>query len=365
MLSIFLSNVSVFGFVSILGSAAFAQSPEGIKIYSPNANPNNPIMISNSAGQAPVVTPPQSSLPRSELDQVPPMSEEEAKAMLEIMSTVSRANQEESIIDDPLAGLSPEQRAFIEAMQAVVPMSPEQIEMFKKRYYDAQIATNKGVVADPAPVSRSIDLSLVPGEDLPVVRMSPGNVATLTFSDKNGNPWPILSVTTGDSSSFGAQTAGEQGNTNILVVNPLKNWAYSNMVVTLVDYPVPILMTLDSRQNSVVDFRLDVRIGETGPNTDMRIVENFSLPPTGDSTMISFLDGVPPMGAEKMRSSHKGVEVWTYNDNMYVRTKTSMMSPAYFGKTSNVSGVNVFVLQESPVLLVSDNGNLVSVTVNK
>lgn len=358
-------TASLVAILVAIGGQSVAQNSAQIEIYSPNANPNNPIVISNSGGQSNPVTPPASTLPVSNLNSIPPMSEEEARAMLEIMATVNRANQEERIADDPLSGLSPEQRAFVQAMQAVIPMTPDQIELFKQRYYDSQIATNSGVAADPAPVSRSIDLSLVPGEDLPVVRMAPGNVTTLTFSDKNGNPWPILSVTSGDSSSFAAQTAGEQGNTNILVINPLKNWAYSNMVVTLVDYPVPVLLTLDSRQNSVVDFRLDVRISESGPNTDLRIVENFSLPPTGDSTMLSFLDGVPPRGAEKLRTSHSGVEVWKYEDNMYVRSKTQILSPAYFAKTSNVSGVNVFVLQESPVLLVSDNGNVQSVMVNR
>jgi intracellular multiplication protein IcmK len=363
---------STVALVALISSASFAiaQQTDSIEIYSPNSDPNKPIKIEQSGNplgtemsSSDAVNPPESSLPKSDLDSIPPMSEEEAKAMLEILKQVNEEKNAEQIEQDPLAGLNPEQRAFMEAMQSVIPMTPDQIELFKKRYYDSQVAKNRNVNGDISPISRSIDLSLVPGEDLPVVRMSPGNVTTITFSDRNGNPWPVLSVTSGDGSSFSAETAGQEGDTNILVVNPLKNWASSNMVVTLVGHPVPILMTLDSRENSVVDYRLDVRIDKRGPNSDDTIIEDYQLPSTNDSTMLSFLDGVPPESAEKMETSHSSVSAWVYNDEMYIRTNGKILSPAYTSKSSNVSGVSIFVLQQSPVIILSKDGVMQNVTI--
>lgn len=362
MFKVINSTVATIAFLAT-ASIAFAQDNEQIKIYSPNANPENPILIENNSQEAQV--PPNSQLPKSNLDSVKPLSEDEARVMLEILKEVNDQSNQEKIEDDPLSGLNDEQRAFMQAMQGIIPMTPEQIELFKKKYSEARRAENRNINGEIAPISRSIDLSLVPGEDLPVVRMSPGTVTTITFSDRNGKPWPVLSVTTGDSSSFEASTAGEQGVSNILVVNPTTNWAASNMVVTLVGHPVPIVMTLDSRENTVVDYRLDVRIDKRGPNSDNTVIQDYSLPATNDSTMMAFLDGVPPKSAERMETSHSSVEAWLYNDQMYVRTSGSILSPAYTAKSSNVSGVSVFTLQQSPVIILSKDGLMQNVTIKE
>ena len=126
------------------------------------------------------------------------ISQDEAEAMLEVMKLLDETNKNIEAVDDPLSGLSPDQRAMIEAMQEIIPMTPEQIKMFKNKYYNSQKASNQNPYPDAAPVSRSVDLSLTPGEALPVIRMRAGNVSTITFSDQLGNPWPILSVTSGD-----------------------------------------------------------------------------------------------------------------------------------------------------------------------
>ena len=347
-----LASVAVWAALSGAAVAEGHTSGE-IKIYSPNSNPEVPISIQSPA------------IPKSALSDVPTMSPEEAEAMMEIMKVIEESNKTIEAVDDPLAGLSPDQRAFIESMQEIIPMTPEQIRMFKKKYYNSQIETNKNPYPDAAPVSRSIDLTLTPGEALPVIRMRVGNVATITFSDQLGNAWPILSVTTGDMQSFSAQPAGKQGETNILVVSPMKDWGHSNMVVTLKGHPVPILLTLDSREQGVVDFRTDIRLAATNPDHYAEIASSYNVAaPSGDATMIAFLDGVPPMGSEKLKTSHKGVQAYLYNDKLHVRTRASILSPAYTAKSTSVSGLNVFIMEQSPVILVSDNGVLQTVTVN-
>ncbi len=361
---------------SILAFAAMApanfgaaQSNNSIQIYSEEANPNKPITIHqeqvhstyrDTASHAQIVE----QTPVSTLNGAEELSPEDIAAMERVFKIVEDANTIQEIDrDDPLSGMSPDQRAFMEAMLSINPMTPEQIRMFREHLDASKRASREPLRPDAQRSSRSIDLTLKPGEETPTVRMEAGKVATLTFSDMNGNPWPILSVTTGDDTAFAAQTAGEQGESNILIINPKLDYTSSNMVVTLVDNPVPVIMTLDARDQVTVDYRTDIRIDGKGPNSDYAITDMYNLPPTGDSTMIAFLDGIPPKGAEKRKVSAGGVEAWVFEDQLYIRTKGQVFSPAFTAKSTNVSGVSVFALPQTPVVLISQDGTLNTVSV--
>lgn len=347
-------------------SMAAASAQDRIEIYSPNSDPNNPIRIApryDSRAALQVDTP---ALPMQEsaLAGTKELSREDAEMMLQLMKVVEETNTIEEInADDPLSGMSPDQRAFIEAMRGIMPMTPEQIRLFKKRYDESQGATRAPVRPDASRVTRSLDLTLRPGEETPVIRMQAGEVSTLTFSDRNGNPWPILSVTAGDAAAFNAQTAGPDGSSNILVVHTQDLFASSNMVVTLVDNPVPVILSLDARDQRVVDYRIDARIDGVGPNSNYAITDSDSLPSTGDKTMIAFLDGIPPKGATRRVTSNGSVDAWMYDGKLYVRTKASLLSPAYVSKSSNVSGVSVYTLSETPVVIIQSGGRMDTVTI--
>jgi len=252
---------------------------------------------------------------------------------------------------------------FQRALEQAVPITPDQITVYRTQVEEAQRAT-VAPLSPGKPVSRSIRLSLKPGEVSPTLRTQPGTVSTLTFSDVTGQPWPVLSVVTGNPSAYVAQSAGEPGQTNIIVVSAIQPHVPSNLVVTLVGYPVPVTITLDQGYPEV-DYRLDAQITTRGPNAQMDMVGVASLAPTDDSNMMAFLDGVPPEAARKFRTTSSDVEAWEYGDMLYIRTPGDLLSPAYIRKASNVSGVNVFVLNDAPVLLVSRDGMMTSVMINR
>ena len=252
---------------------------------------------------------------------------------------------------------------FQQALEAAVPYSPEQIELYRRQMDAASQATV--VPLNPGkPVSRSIRLNLTPGEATPVLRVEPGQVSTLTFSDITGKPWPVLSVVTGNPTAYVAQSAGEPGVSNIIVLSAVMAHIPSNLVVTLVDYPVPVTMSL-AQGAAEVDFRVDVQLTARGPNAEMDMVGQSSLAPTDDSSMLAFLDGVPPSEARRMRTTSGDVEAWAYGDKVYVRTAGEVISPAYIGRAANVSGVNIFVIHEAPVVLLSRNGQMASVGIER
>jgi intracellular multiplication protein IcmK len=110
---------------------------------------------------------------------------------------------------------------------------------------------------------------------------------------------------------------------------------------------------------------------QRGPNASLDEIYSDTLPPTSDSTMLGFLDGVPPGDAVKLKTSNGEVQAWRYNDMLYIRSDKSLLSPAYVSKQSNASRVNLYVLNEAPVLVMSNSdrnaggGRLESVTIKR
>ena len=130
--------------------------------------------------------------------------------------------------------------ALEQALQAVRPMTPEQIRKFRTIMEEQRKAQSLPVTPS-MPINRSIDVALKPGESSPVLHVQAGKATSLTFSDITGRPWPVLAVTVGNNLAAKAESAGKPGDTNIVVISPLQQQFESNMIVTLVNNPVPVL----------------------------------------------------------------------------------------------------------------------------
>ncbi len=70
-------------------------------------------------------------------------------------------------------------------------------------------------------------------------------------------------------------------------------------------------------------------------------------------------------GARRMKTTSPDVEAWRFEDLLYVRTRGDILSPAYTSRSSNVSGVNVFTLVDSPVVIVSAGGRAAHVRISR
>lgn len=263
----------------------------------------------------------------------------------------------------PAPGRTPEDEAFESAVKQLVPLSPDQIREFRKRQDDARRAQSLPL-APVRPITRTISLTLKPGEPTPVIRVAAQRVTTLTFVDVTGKPWPVLSVATGDPQTLEAKSAGPQNETNIITLSPIRYQGATNVAVTLTKYPVPIVMTVTTGE-SEVDYRVDIRVGARGPNAIADVLGAGGLAPTNDATLIGFIDGVPPRGAERVQTSSREVEAWMFDKMMYVRTNLELLSPAYLQKSSGNAGVNVYQLVEAPVLILSRDGQMASVTTRR
>jgi intracellular multiplication protein IcmK len=260
------------------------------------------------------------------------------------------------------------EKAFKEALKQLYPLTPDQQRTVRDKGDKNDRALGQPLLP-VSPVSRSVRVSLKPGDMPPVVQTSPGWISTLTFADVTGQPWPVLSVTNGNSDAYDVKNSGPAGSSNIVTISSKQAYVPSNIAVTLAGARVPVMITLNPSTNGKVDFRVDAQIDQRGPNSSYDVVTSDALPPTGDSVMLGFLDGVPPDSATKLKTSDGRTQAWRYNDMMYIRTTNILLSPAYISKQSNVVGVNVYVLNEVPVLMMSgsgqDAGRMDSVTIQR
>lgn len=217
------------------------------------------------------------------------------------------------------------------------------------------------------PVIRTLNLTLSPGETPPPIHMSYGNGTSITFSDIAGNPWYIR-MADADKASYGVVYSGTDSDTksNIVTLTPKKEFSQGrNMTVFLDHLPVPVIFQLDTGIAQKVDYRVDVSIRHRGPLTKEAVVETGIAPPQ-DKVLQSFVDGLTPDHAIKLKTSNQNVEAWRIGKTMYIRSPMLLRGPRYTKRTqSNIDGVVVYEVQYTPDIMMADNGELIPVRVGR
>lgn len=217
------------------------------------------------------------------------------------------------------------------------------------------------------PVIRTINLTLSPGETPPPIHLSYGNGTSITFSDIAGNPWYVR-MADSDKMSYSTVYASGDSDTksNIVTLTPKKEFSQGrNLTVFLDHLPVPVIFQLDTGISPKVDYRVDVSIRHRGPLTKEATVETGIAPPQ-DKVLQSFVDGLTPDHAVKLKTSNQNVEAWRIGKTMYVRSPMPLRGPRYTKRSqSNIDGVIVYEVQYTPDIMMSDNGELIPVRVGK
>lgn len=248
-----------------------------------------------------------------------------------------------------------------QALRDALPVTQAEVRRLKARLDALERASAAPVGFTPKPVSSSISITQSPGETPPLVRLAVGNVSSVVFTDITGAPWPVVYAVPGDRAKF--QVTIPTANSPAIEINQLAAYPSGDVNVTLKGDPIPVTLTLISGQREV-DTRLDVRILKRGPNAAAQIIKQ-PIPETADKTITDFLDGVAPHGAQDMKTSLAGVQAWRLKGNVYLRTKLALLSPAWTNSVASADGTNAYEIADTPVVLVSDNGTPVSVSVQQ
>lgn len=250
-----------------------------------------------------------------------------------------------------------DQQIFNQALKEIMPMTPEQIRKLLDTFKESRRASETPIT-DPVPKVEVETVSLDPTQVPPVIKTSPGRVSTLIILDSTGAPWPIQDVSWAGKFEV---TPPEEGG-HVVRITPQSAHNVGNISIRLVDLITPITFTLQTGLDEVY-YRFDARIPKMGPLAKAPLIENGGLKSVvgGDDNLVQILDGTPPMNSEKLKI--EGTDgrsgVWRLAGRIYLRTPLTLLSPAWSSSVTSADGMNVYVLNDTPVILLSDEGRVV------
>ena len=259
----------------------------------------------------------------------------------------------------PVAKKSQEAQAlFEESLRQMMPLNEEQIHEYRERSDQRERAL---LPVSPALNSRTARVSLEPGSS-PVKVFTTSNVATsLVIHDSTGQPWPITSVTNGGPSFFQVLRP-DLPDGNLLNVMPTQAYGTSTIVVTLEKQDIPLVIRLESDSVRSPKRKADAlvlfQISAHGPRAKAPVIE--TIKETVDSTLLAFLDRVPPNEAVRVRLEPKmeKVSVWKVNNIHYIRTSHTLMWPAWTASVHGAGNVKCYEVPVTSRIMISNNGKI-------
>ena len=250
------------------------------------------------------------------------------------------------------------QALFEESLRQMMPLDQGQIQEYRERSDQRERAL---LPVSPDLRTRTVRVTLEPGRS-PVPVFTTANIATsLVFHDSTGQPWPITSVTNGGPSHFQVLRP-ELPDGNLLNVMPTQGYATSSIVVTLENRDIPLVIRLESDSVRAPERKADAlvlfQLAHHGPKAALPIIKD--LKETADSTMLAFLDRVPPDEAVRVRMepSSDAVSAWKYNGKHYIRTIHTLMWPAWTAVVNGAGNTKCYEVPVTSRVMLSKNGQL-------
>lgn len=249
-------------------------------------------------------------------------------------------------------------QAFTDTTDNLLPLTPDQIRTLHTLFSRTQRAVAEHAGIPPRPTSTSKIVNLSPGATPPIIRLSAGYVTSLVFLDASGAPWPIGAYDLGDPRSYNIQWDKKS---NMLLVQAITEYKTGNLAILLQGLNTPIMLTLIPGQRSV-DYRVDLRVPGLGPNAAPTVTPEI-LPGAANPILLDVLNGIPPQGSRALQIVGRDCQVWIVNGKMYVRTRMTILSPGWISTLSSADGMHAYEMQPTPVLLASENGKMVKLTI--
>jgi intracellular multiplication protein IcmK len=261
----------------------------------------------------------------------------------------------EELTDEEL-GEQIRQQAFKQVTGSMLPLKPKEIRKVLEMYDETKQAVETPIYPNPEPRSSFQTISLQPGTKPFVIKTAIGNVTTLSIVDITGQPWPIQDLSWAGDFEIQQPESGA----NMLRIIPTSEFAFGNVSMRLVGLNPPVIFTM-AADRKTVDVRLDIQVPELGPKSVAPPIEMPLSTTAGDGKLAAILDGVPPGPSSKLKID--GIDgrtsAYELEGAMYVRTPYTLLSPAWTSAVRSADGTNVYALQFTPVLLLSDKGKMV------
>ncbi len=299
----------------------------------------------------PISSSAQNSGSNDQLETAPQIGSSRLSGGMQMQSSLNLDNQNEA---PTLVKKRERDLAFQGALNNLLPLEPDQIKILLRELRESQEASQRRV-RNVTPEIKVAPISLDPSMPPPVINVVGGLVTTLSMLDASGQPWPVEDL------AYGGQfdVKPPQSGGHVIRITPMSEFGGGNMSIRLVGIPTPITFQLVSGEETV-HYRFDARLPRLGPNAEAPLIDRGIDIVAGDGQLMAILDGVPPQTANQL--SVKGVDgrtqAWTIGNQMYLRTPYKLLSPSWSGSVSSSDGLSVYALSESPVVLLSDDGEI-------
>ena len=210
-------------------------------------------------------------------------------------------------------------------------------------------------------VRRRVSVGLAPDSDVPELRLNAENVGAVVFTDSLGSPWRVADVV---APGYVTTTKHE----NMVIFRPAPSngqqapvrFGRGSATVLLEGLTSTVTFAVSYGLSREVDGQMEAQVQARNPTAAVSAVQGGTI--ETDDVFGLFLDGEPPRGANKVKTSHKTVEAWMYQSRLYVRTSMSLHSPAFRMYGGSASGVNVYRFDRIPSIVNAINdGAIVAV----
>ncbi|MEX3917840.1 DotH/IcmK family type IV secretion protein [Paraburkholderia sp. BR10872] len=240
------------------------------------------------------------------------------------------------------------------AVNAVSPLTADQIRALRKRIDDSRRAANASPTRPPKPVYSTQTVDLSPGAPPPIVRVSDLGSA-VTFIDAGGNPWDIVEVNNLAKGRF--DVLHPVPNVPTITITAQGGYVEGDVAVFLKGLSFPVVLKMVAGQRET-DYRMDVRIPRRGPNAiaPARSTPEIGLP---SDVMQAILDGTQTTRDAtpvKMENAPQGMTAFAEGDHIMLRTNLFLSNPAFFGSIAGADGTHVYDIPRTPVVTVTENG---------
>lgn len=261
----------------------------------------------------------------------------------------------------PLPGQAlppPTSVAYDQAEATISPLTPDEIRRLRAQQTEQNRAlATPGITAVPRISAQTV--SLQPGASLPLVRTAVNWPATVSFIDSTGAPWKILGDPVSGTPDIDVKWIPGM---SFMVITAKRDFVNTLVTVGLEGLPVPLQISVMSgeadtaKKTWTVDARLDLRIPRRGPGAapDAPGPSRIGL---HDDVLQAFLDGVPPSGAKRLKTtgSVPDTAVWQQGDDLYIRSRADIRDE--FDTTlSSADGTHLWKLPLTPRVAFSVDG---------
>lgn len=244
-------------------------------------------------------------------------------------------------------------------LDKIAPLTPKEIVNLRKQIDERKDAFTENISGRPParPTSTQTTVDLSPGGTPPVLRLAPRQGATIMFVDAAGRPWPVEAADNFNDAGYAVSQMAE----HVFSVG-MKQAQIGNIAFKLKDIARPVTVTVMPAQDAT-DYNLDLVVPKFVGGVPPTAMASAAPAPTHMADeLMAYLYRTPPREARRLTVAGSGTDeimAWQISSNsMAVRTSAQILSPAWMRRQGSSDGVFVYQLPITPVVVISQGGEL-------